>query len=359
MFEAVIYCLMHSPQPIRLIIYGYRVLCSRYVFGGATLASALAISAYIYQKYVKYNQAAYEYYKTIYASKQYEETIRGLYEYAKTHKPNEADIHPNMPLELDIVCSGGGFKCAYGLGVFLGIAVCKEIKIVRYSGTSAGAHILYYALSSQIDKIFNFCYSALKTIEKYPALHPFKIWNDFFRLNSTNRYLPAPGTLFVSVSKLVSIVPLLLNNETVSSFASLDQLRNTLMATAGIPFVTYRSVWERIGSSRLLDGGLTANTPYFRDRIRDQLVIDLQYLPSDMHGRSFLQSIIYWKLTDIIRTVRLGVDDVIRVLVDGPDSLQHKRIQLIRKDAQDCIEKVPEVDLSTLLNAYRSQVLNT
>ena len=318
----------------------------------------MLIASYYYYKHKSYNDTAYNYYKQIYKSNQYTDIIRKLYKYADKCNIEKKKIHTDFPKDIDIVLSGGGFKCSYGLGVLLGLILNKHINIARYSGTSAGAHLLYYIISNQIDKIFNFCYSAVKTIEVYPYIRPYYIWNDFFRENSTNTFIPTPGKFFISISKIICFFPLLIINNKISKYDSIQHVRNLLMATSGISFITYNTLWETIDKYKCIDGGITDNTPYFRDNIRDQLVIDLQYIPKNLYGDTFLESIIYWNISNIIKAIKLGINDVYDLLINGPNNINHKRIQIIKKDDQKKIPDTNKININKLCKCCYNHYFN-
>jgi predicted acylesterase/phospholipase RssA len=81
------------------------------------------------------------------------------------------------------------------------------------------------------------------------------------------------GRLYISITVVRSWGRL--ENLVVSEFLSNEDLFEACLASSTIPYITERGGYRLFRGMKVIDGGLTNNTPVFRDGIRRQLVFRL------------------------------------------------------------------------------------
>ena len=93
-------------------------------------------------------------------------------------------------------------------------------------------------------------------------------------------FLRCRGRCFISISVLdrYGFLP---RNIMVSDFTSNDDLVNACFASSCIPFLLETGLGPRFRGMRVVDGGLTNNTPCFTDGKRRQIVLRLEHVPYD------------------------------------------------------------------------------
>lgn len=72
-----------------------------------------------------------------------------------------------------------------------------------------------------------------------------------------------------------------LENLVISEFLSNQDLFECCLASSTIPYITERGAYRMFRGMRVIDGGLTNNTPVFRDGPRRQLVFRLSQVRTD------------------------------------------------------------------------------
>jgi predicted patatin/cPLA2 family phospholipase len=78
--------------------------------------------------------------------------------------------------------------------------------------------------------------------------------------------------LFISITVITSTG---LKNLMVSEYFSNDDLLEACLASSTIPYITERKMYRTFRGMKVVDGGLTNNTPIFRDGLKRQLVFRL------------------------------------------------------------------------------------
>jgi predicted acylesterase/phospholipase RssA len=87
-----------------------------------------------------------------------------------------------------------------------------------------------------------------------------------------NAYELCTGRLFVSVTVITATG---LKNMIISEFASNRELLEACLASSTIPYITERNWCRYFRGKPVVDGGLSNNTPVFKDSLRRQLVFTL------------------------------------------------------------------------------------
>jgi predicted acylesterase/phospholipase RssA len=78
--------------------------------------------------------------------------------------------------------------------------------------------------------------------------------------------------MFISITVITSTG---LKNMIVSQYESNDDLIEACLASSTIPYITERKMYRTFRGMKVVDGGLTNNTPVFRDGARRQLIFRL------------------------------------------------------------------------------------
>lgn len=215
-----------------------------------------------------------------------------------------------IPEEIDVVFSGGGFRNCYSGGVCLGLEYLRRRhgrpKVIRYAGTSAGAHMCYIALNDRYDDALSWACAVVDTLQAFPYMRPWPMWTHFFSKLSAENDLPEPGRLHVSVTK-VSWWPVpRLENQIVSSFSDADDVAAALLASGAIPLLLCPGVVRRFRNGSYIDGAVTNNTPVFTDGVRPQLVVRFGGLP-----RSVRTKLVYFSWKQIMWLINMGMNDAL------------------------------------------------
>jgi predicted acylesterase/phospholipase RssA len=231
-----------------------------------------------------------------------------------------------FPPEIDMVCTGGGFKNCYSCGVAIALKILHQRrsqgKVRRLAGASAGSQVAFLVLKGDFELGLRWCFAVAKTFTDFPYVRPEPLWTYFYTKEAYATPLPAPGALRISISRLVwsNTIPTF-TNEIVDSFEDVQQLADALLATASIPFLTCPGLLRRYnfpqynlsqynlktGSSAppsaskapaagwnwVIDGGVTDNAPLFTDGQRPQVCT-----------HSFLSSVIHCSIPTLVANSR-------------------------------------------------------
>lgn len=90
-----------------------------------------------------------------------------------------------------------------------------------------------------------------------------------------NAYLLCNNRMFISITVITSFG---LKNLIVSEYYSNEDLIEACLASSTIPYITERKMYRTFRGMKVVDGGLTNNTPVFRDGTRRQLIFRLSQI---------------------------------------------------------------------------------
>ncbi len=183
---------------------------------------------------------------------------------------------------IDIVISGGGFRGQYAGGALSILALLQErgaLTIDRWAGTSIGACTASsFALGVPFEKFFRVPYAW------QGVWSPWEFWKggpivremmEHTLGDNPEAHVTLSGKLFVSVSVFDGIA---VKNELVSEFESKKDLVDSLVAGAAIPGFTGEPFFASFRGRVAMDGGVTLNTPVFKDALNPQIVVNLGYV---------------------------------------------------------------------------------
>jgi predicted acylesterase/phospholipase RssA len=202
--------------------------------------------------------------------------------------PSLADVagSGNLPRPVvDLVISGGGLKGYSMVGATLLLRRHLErrgIDLGRVSGTSCGAWCAFFLVSGVSTRVWLKSYQLSRWAHmRRPGEPLHNIYRDVV-WPWLQHELPADaykkcsgGKCVISITRFDGsfCTP---RNWTVSEFASNDDLFNACLASSSIPFVTEPGLGRTFRGHRVVDGGLTRNTPIFTDgKSQRQLIVRL------------------------------------------------------------------------------------
>lgn len=180
---------------------------------------------------------------------------------------------------VDFVIGGGGFFGYYLLGIDRIIKKLEnhnQIHIERFAGTSVGS----------ISCVFMVCGADTSTmLELYKNI---KNRKDYFDLLSSelDRLLPedahrrCTGRVFISISYWTLIG---LQNIVISEFHTKKDLIEACLASSCLPFLVTNRLFYRFRGMYCLDGVLTKNLAYFKDKKNRQILIKLNRVTYDKY----------------------------------------------------------------------------
>lgn len=179
-------------------------------------------------------------------------------------------------MELDLVISGGGIKFYYLLGIKRAIEDLERKKIItfkRYSATSSGA-ILLPLIICKIDN--RKALEVYKITQKVKTKYRIDLITIFLnQILPNNAHLLCSGKLFLSMSEIDGCH---IKNKTVSNFRSKDELINFIKCSCAFPIFTHPNIYLRFKNRKYIDGCFSKNTPYFEDKIREQVIIKIFFI---------------------------------------------------------------------------------
>lgn len=188
------------------------------------------------------------------------------------------------PAEVDIVVSGGALRGYFMLGARHAIESRKDLKVVRYSGTSAGAWTAFFMAAGLTSSDWLKSYTLTARVAQQakeqgkapPALmeaYREKLWPWLQTVLPPDAHERCSGRLFVTISMLTRTGPRPL---VVSQFDSNEELFEACVASSSLPLVTQKKGFGALfKGQRGFDGLFTDNTPVFSDNARPQLIFDL------------------------------------------------------------------------------------
>jgi predicted acylesterase/phospholipase RssA len=186
--------------------------------------------------------------------------------------------HSNIPTQIDLVMSGGGFLGYYLLGmdrVFKKLKKTHSLRIVRYAGTSVGSFAAVAMVCNLRDEMLTL-YDTLQG-----NIHYFKeLRTSFLSILPPNAYELCSSRVFISISVIDFIHGFpILRNIIVSTFSDNNDLVDACMASSNVPFLVSSSMFYMFRGQLCLDGCFTNYIPLFRDSERRQLIVRLDRIP--------------------------------------------------------------------------------
>jgi len=179
-------------------------------------------------------------------------------------------------VEIDIVVSGGGLKGYFmsGCSHVLQHELAKQnVKIARIAGASAGAWCGLFMLTNLGTE--NWIESYYKCKER-PEMNMHEAYEDIWPwVNSCmpeNAWEICSGRLFISITEVTWFG---FRNHMISEYANNRELFEACMASSAVPYISLSTMFRTYRGMWVVDGGLTNNTPVFKDNKRRQLVFRL------------------------------------------------------------------------------------
>ena len=186
---------------------------------------------------------------------------------------------------IDLVVSGGGLKgyTVMGASLILRRQLQKRgLHIARVAGASCGAWCAFFIMAgvSTEDWLKSYQLSRMAALRK-PSMTILEIYRDVLwpwleQALDPDAYLRCSGgRCCISITRFAPVTgrPM---NWLVSDFTSNRDLFDACMASSTIPMVTTPGLWApKYRGVRVIDGGLTLNTPIFEDGQRRQIVVRL------------------------------------------------------------------------------------
>lgn len=203
------------------------------------------------------------------------------------------DIREKNRISLHSVSfSGGGYNCAYHLGIIKYIFENPELfKDTKYLGTSGGAGIvgiiLCYEtnpnrleiLSKIIKYMINMKNLNLKfheQVDKYTSMLETFITEDYF-----NKYIKDTKRCYISVTDISGYIP---KNDIISNFKDYQHYLGTIRASACIPIILDNKI-RKIENKKYLDGGLSNNLPILNDKTIRISCLNYPFLQAEIYPK--------------------------------------------------------------------------
>jgi hypothetical protein len=190
------------------------------------------------------------------------------------HDSSLTDKEPRT--EIDIVISGGGLKGYFmtGCSAVLKHELKKQnISIRRIAGASAGAWCGLFMLTD---------FSTANWLETYylsqERLHltMHESYNEMWPWIEShlpeNAYQICSGRLFISVTEVTWCG---FRNRIISEFSSNRDLFDACLASSTVPYISLPTAMMKFRDMWVIDGGVTDNTPIFKDLPHRVLVFRL------------------------------------------------------------------------------------
>lgn len=233
----------------------------------------------------------------------------------KSYPPFTSDQIADMQ-DSSISFSGGGYNCAYHLGVVKYIFENPELfQNVTFLGASGGAGVAAIALAYQNDpncmqilrKILDTLivmadegYTLSEQVDHYTTL-----LLEFIDTDRFDRFIKGSNRLQISVTDVTNVIPL---NQIVTKFKDLTHLEETIRASACIPILLDDQI-RTINNRKYLDGGLTNNLPALDARTIRISCLNYPTLQAEIHPLRYLN----------LRTcfVHPGEQVVLRMMEEG------------------------------------------
>ena len=181
----------------------------------------------------------------------------------------------------DVVISGGGFRGQYAGGVLSVLTLLEKqgvLRIERWAGTSIGAcTAASFAMGVDYEDFFRVPYAWQGVWQKREFWKGGPVVREMMKhtLKGDQVHVELTEKLSVSITVFDGLWP---RNVLVNKFKSKEELIEALVAGASIPLFTGHPFFGKWKGKVALDGGITLNTPTFKDARNAQLVINLGYV---------------------------------------------------------------------------------
>jgi hypothetical protein len=186
----------------------------------------------------------------------------------------------NVPPEMDLVMSGGGFLGYYLVGVDRVLRKLQQegklLKVVRYAGTSVGA----LASVAMVCNLGDHMIALYDNLQGTPDFFP-KIRDYFISILPPDAYEQCTGRVHIVISRLEFLGGFLphLKPMVVSSFENNHDLVEACMASCSVPYFVSSHLFYPYRGFLCMDGFFTKNVHIFEDSTRPQLVVRLHHIP--------------------------------------------------------------------------------
>ena len=174
-----------------------------------------------------------------------------------------------MTQELDLIVSGGGTKFYYLIGIKKAIEMYSKkniLKIKRYAGTSSGS-MLITLMACNIDN--SSIINIYKQINKNNKTNMQLIKKGLDMLLPKNAHIICSNKVYISITKL----GFPFRNEIISKFSSRRELIETILCSSSFPYFVNSDIYHKYKNKYYIDGFFSNNTPYFKDNLRNQIII--------------------------------------------------------------------------------------
>jgi patatin-like phospholipase len=212
----------------------------------------------------------------------------------KSHPPFSSELIDDMP-NGSISFSGGGYNCAYHLGIVKYIFENNHLfENATYLGASGGAGVAAIALAYQTDPnrmrvlqdILNTLtalgdenYTLSEQVERYTQL-----LLGYIDLDRFDKYIKENNRLQISLTEVTNYIP---TNRIVTQFRNLTHLEKTIRASACVPILLDNRV-RKIEDRSFLDGGFTNNLPIINNRTIRISCLNYPTLQAEIHPQRYL-----------------------------------------------------------------------
>jgi len=185
----------------------------------------------------------------------------------------------NVPGEMDLVMSGGGFLGYYLVGVDRVLRKLQQeekLKVVRYAGTSVGA----LASIAMVCNLGDHMISLYDNLQGTPDFFP-KIREYFTEILPDDAFVQCTGRVHIVISRvefLWGVLPVL-RPMVVSAFESNHDLVEACMASCSVPYFVSSQLFYPFRGFLCMDGFFTKNIHILEGSARPQLVVRLHRVP--------------------------------------------------------------------------------
>lgn len=215
----------------------------------------------------------------------------------------------NIPLELDLVLSGGAFNGSYILGSLYYIKELenqKLVKIKRISGSSIGSILGLLYLSNQLDLFVYFYNDTFKSLKKHKNLSKLmELKNMFKDTLPPNICNIVNNKLYISFNNVESC-----KKYTKHKYNNLDELSEYIIRSCYVPYlIDYNSCYK----NKYIDGML----PYIFKKIENRHILHINVFTHD----KLIDVVNVKNETTNLHRILLGIIDIHLFFIKGQNTL--------------------------------------